>query len=496
MSKSVNEEIEKKMDEIENAVVEQLIIDEEFHMEVEEILNILIEKINSDLSSIGVIGRVEKQGSFVRRTYLNEDDTYDLVLILKKDEKPNVPRILDQLVERLKNDRIQKQPIQITKIVGKMPYLRMIANGILVNLFVGFDISPEQSKMSIFDLIPLHTSYIITHMSSNEKKDVLLLKKFMKSIGVYRNEIGAIGFNGYLCELLILFYGSFRSAIKAIAKWKPRVLIDMKKNKQVIEDVDAQTIELLGGYYPLYVSDPLAPRNNVAADVSINQFNSVISAANVYLYAPSLSFFLYQPVTLPSFETLVQKIKMSGKTILVLSFYRRHQESEICWQQALNMKKAFTKELERNRYLIERIQPFITDEYYGIFISLFKSKPQVTVRREGPSIFDGKASANFLKTFSTHVDVVSGPYIENQKWVIYFANRGQDVILFLQSLVHSNTFILEVDSFLKLEIKNKLKIHSVETTLKDLYNTDIEFAEQFYLFVERKPLWILNIGKQ
>ncbi|MHA1304638.1 MAG: hypothetical protein ACTSPI_13150, partial [Candidatus Heimdallarchaeaceae archaeon] len=228
-------------DEIEKQIIEQVDVDEEIHLDVEETLNILIEKISMDLSSIGVAGKVEKQGSFVRRTYLNEDDSYDLLLVLPQSDKGKVPRILDSLVSRLKKDRIKKEPIQVTKITGKLPYLRIIADGLLVHLFVGFDISPGEEKISIFDLIPLHTSYILAHMSRDEKREVLLLKKFTKTIGVYRNEIGATGFNGYLCELLILFYGSFRETIKAISRWKPRVLIDLKKNKETIEDVDEQT---------------------------------------------------------------------------------------------------------------------------------------------------------------------------------------------------------------------------------------------------------------
>ncbi|MHA1304927.1 MAG: hypothetical protein ACTSPI_14610, partial [Candidatus Heimdallarchaeaceae archaeon] len=270
---------------------------------------------------------------------------------------------------------------------------------------------------------------------------------------------------------------------------------DLKNNKETIEDVDEQTMELLQGDYPLFVSDPLAPRDNVAADVSIDQFNSIVSAANVYLHSPSLKFFIYHPIPLPSFAHIIQKLEDSGRILIVLSTERLHQESEICWQKALSMKKAFTKELLRNKYLIDRIKPFITDEKYGVFISLMKPLPQLAIRKEGPSILDGDASIKFLRKYNSHVDVVSGPFIEDQKWVIYFANRGQHVYEFIYSLVKQNTFILTVDSFLKLEIKNKLQIHTIETGLQELYDKDIDLAEQLYFFVERKPSWILNIGK-
>ncbi len=493
-----NDILDKKLslDEIEKTIIEQVSVDEEVHREVEHTLDILIEKINMHLVAMSVAGRVEKQGSFVRRTYLDEDDSYDLLLVLQKDERPKTHMILDTLVKRLKKDRVGKSFIQVIKITGKIPYLRIIANGLLVHLFTGFNISPGEKKISIFDLIPLHTDYILAHMRSEQKKEVLLLKKFTKTIGVYRTEIGATGFNGYLCELLILFYGTFRKTLEAISKWKPRVLIDIKKNKEKIEDVDAPTIELIQGYYPLFVSDPLSLRDNVAADVSLDQFNSIIAAANIYLTAPSLKFFVYYPVSLPSFSTLAEKIKDSGTTIIVLSSDRLHQESEVCWQKSLAIKKAVEKELKHNKYVIDRINPFTTDEKYGIIISLYSPYPRFTIRKEGPLITNGKDSLKFLHEYSTNANIISGPYIEDRRWVIYLTNKGQHINEFISSLLKQNTFILDVDSFLKLEIKNKLQIHSIETDLETFYNEDIEFAEQFYFFIERKPSWIVNIEEQ
>ena len=79
---------------------------------------------------------------------------------------------------------------------------------------MGSQITPGEESISIFDLLPMHSQYLITHMKEEDRNEVLLLKKFLKTIGVYRNEVGAIGFNGYLCELLILYYGNFQNTIQ------------------------------------------------------------------------------------------------------------------------------------------------------------------------------------------------------------------------------------------------------------------------------------------
>ena len=479
-------------DEVEKKVLEVIQVQWEQHEKQRELLSIVIEKIQMDLNSLGYIGRVETQGSFVRKTYLSEDETFDLLLILSRSEKAKVHQILDALVQRLKKDRVRKNPISVEKHTGKMPYLRMIVDDELINMFVGFEVSPGEDTISIFDLIPMHTQYILTHMEEEKRKEVLLFKKFVKAIGVYRSEIGAVGFNGYLCELLILFYGSFRKAIEAIRNWKPRTIIDLKKKQEKIEDVDYLTSELLVGYYPLYVLDPLNPKDNVAASVSVDQYNSIIAAANIYYFNPLISFFEDQLCEAPTFNDLVRKIVNSGREIIVLAIRRDFKESEVCWQKALSIRSSFETEIRNNNYLLERIKPFVSDEYFGVFISLMAANPQISLRREGPEV-TSKESLKFLRRYSKHADVVAGPYIDDEKWVIHFTKKGQIIYEFLQNLVKKNTFVLNVDSFLKIEIKEKMSVLVLDDKMREIYETDEMFSENFFLFIERKPLWICSL---
>ena len=483
--KSIYEDIEKK-------VLEVIEVPKDYHEELSEIIRILVEKIQQDLASLSVPGRVEVQGSFERRTYLLEETILDLMIIIPKTEKVNLYQILDALEERLSKDRLKKEPIRVKKITGKMPYLRIIAKGEHFHLFVGYEIVPGEKKLSVFDLVPLHTQYIRTHLSEKQRKEVLLLKRFLKSIRLYNDEIGAIGFNGYLCELLILFYGTFRKAIEGISEWKPRTIIDIKKGKEKFEDVDELTIELLQGYYPLYVLDPIDPRENVAANVSLEQFNSVVAAANIYLYNPDISFFEDLMCDIPSFELLNEKLQHAEKHLVVLALKREFQDQGVCWQKAENIQKAFEEELIKHYYLLDRIKAFVSDEWYGVLMSFMREMPQLTTRKEGPEITSPDA-VEFLKKFSRHMDVVQGPFVDFGKWVVYFTKKGQHVYDFVYNLVKKNTFVLKVDSFLKLDIRNKMKIMTMDEELHEIYNTDATFAETLAVFIERKPLWLCNL---
>ena len=68
------------------------------------------------------------------------------------------------------------------------------------------------------------------HLKTNQEKEVRLLKRFMKMVGTYGSEFKVGGFSGYLCELMIIRYGSFLKVLKGVFDhWKPGYQIDLGK---------------------------------------------------------------------------------------------------------------------------------------------------------------------------------------------------------------------------------------------------------------------------
>ena len=74
----------------------------------------------------------------------------------------------------------------------------------------------------------LHTKYIQGHLRKDQEDEVLLLKKFMDAVGTYGSEFKTGGFAGYLCELLILKYGTFEKTLRAAQNWKKHTEIDLE----------------------------------------------------------------------------------------------------------------------------------------------------------------------------------------------------------------------------------------------------------------------------
>ncbi len=108
----------------------------------------------------------------------------------------------------------------------------------LLGFIEGFDVdfvpcytikNAEELKSAV-DRTILHTEYVKKNLKPEQRNEVLLLKKFMESIHTYGAEFKVGGFSGYLCELLIINYGTFIEVLEAASeKWRPKTVIDIEK---------------------------------------------------------------------------------------------------------------------------------------------------------------------------------------------------------------------------------------------------------------------------
>ena len=154
------------------------------------------------------------------------------------------------------------------------PYLTCDIDGFEVDIVPCYEIEEGESIISAVDRTILHTKYIKKNLDTEEKQDeVLLLKKFMDSVGTYGSEFKTGGFAGYLCELLILEYGSFENTLRAAQNWKFNTEIDLE-NFGTAKDFKQD---------PLVCIDPTDKNRNVGAALRIERFVDFIVASRNFL---------------------------------------------------------------------------------------------------------------------------------------------------------------------------------------------------------------------
>ena len=107
------------------------------------------------------------------------------------------------------------------------PYTRGFYRGFQVEIVPCYRITDASQRMTAVDRTPLHVDYVLGHLNGGQADQIRLLKSWSEGIGLYGAEAKIRGFSGYLCELLVLKYGSFRGVLEASQGWRRGVVIEL-----------------------------------------------------------------------------------------------------------------------------------------------------------------------------------------------------------------------------------------------------------------------------
>ncbi|WP_243681091.1 CCA tRNA nucleotidyltransferase [Vulcanisaeta souniana] len=222
------------------------------------------------------------QGSVAKDTWLPGDRDIDIFIILPRDyiDKIRSGDIINDLI-----DVAVEYRLSWSIKYAQHPYIQLIINDFEVDVVPCIRISPGERPFTAADRTPLHTDFVKTKLMQRTI-DVRLLKAFLKSVNIYGAEIKVRGgFSGYVSELLIIHYGSFLNAIKAISNWSTRyVFIDMTNTyneKDAVKKFKS----------PVIIIDPVDPSRNAAASINRDTLATAIAASREFLRNPSIKFF-------------------------------------------------------------------------------------------------------------------------------------------------------------------------------------------------------------
>jgi tRNA nucleotidyltransferase (CCA-adding enzyme) len=228
------------------------------------------------VSSAGISAEVDVYGSSARLTWIPGHPDVDVFVVLEnKDVKP-------ESVVRALSEGLTSRGIKWRLRYAQHPFITLSAGWCEVDVVPCYKINPGERPITAADRSPLHHKFLAERLNDELRRDIRLLKIFMRTVGVYGAEIKVEGFSGYLAELLVTYYGSFLEVLKAAALWRPyRVRID-PSGRSAAEKFKA----------PLVVVDPVDPDRNAAAAVSLASMSTFILASRRFLKRPSLSYFL------------------------------------------------------------------------------------------------------------------------------------------------------------------------------------------------------------
>jgi len=322
----MKEEIERILSEAEI----KLVYTEEEYKEIERRARNVVSRIEQKIKDINVKGRPLIAGSLAKKTMIKGFGDIDIFILLKPEYTKDK---LQQLVVKL-GDLIFGEGNYWMRYADH-PYIETEIDGFTYSVVPAYEVNKGE-WISPVDRTVYHLEYIRSKTFNNAliRRDMTLLKAFMRRIGVYGAEVYISGFSGYLCELLVLNYGSLIKLFIDVLNWKPPVVIDVEKyylrNRDVLRLFDQ----------PLIVIDPIDKSRNVASAVSERSFAIFISAVKHFMEKPNIEYFnLWRPIK-------AKEMKLpEGTHLLGIIFSHEAEIPDVIYSQIRRIAKKVVKQL-------------------------------------------------------------------------------------------------------------------------------------------------------
>jgi tRNA nucleotidyltransferase (CCA-adding enzyme) len=336
----------------------------------------VMSRLEAALKKMSPRPEINLGGSYARGTWLKGSLDIDYFVLYP----PDYPR------EKLETEAISTakralEGYEINLRYAEHPYVEGFVDNVRVNLVPCYKVALGEWK-SAADRSPYHTKYITSKLYDRLKLDARLFKKFVKASEVYGAEVKVQGFSGYVCEVLVLKFGSFQSTLEELARLKSSQVIS-------IEPYDKDLTALFKG--PLIILDPVDTTRNLGAAISARNVARLVFQARRFIANPKLSFFVEKK----SAKGIASR-ELLSRTIIV-TFKNDKRSPDILWGQLRKSAASISNKLESMGFDVLRWSVSSDDVSRSAFMFLFsETKIGSIYARRGPEYFREEEVGNYL----------------------------------------------------------------------------------------------------
>ena len=436
---------------------------------VNETTDKVIDFINKKCKEESIEAEAIAVGSVAKNTFLRGKSDIDIFIRFP----------LEMPMEELKEKGLDLAYKTNDALMGKAceryashPYLTCEIDGFEVDIVPCYAIEEGDSIISAVDRTILHTRYIQKHLSKEQEDEVLLLKGFMDSVGTYGSEFKTGGFAGYLCELLILKYGSFENTLKAAQNWRFNTVIDLE-NYGTADDFKKD---------PLACIDPTDQNRNVGAALRIERFVDFIVASRNFLdifddndlsddekeikvaqfFKPLKKEHLFNKSNEEIADYIIESFDDRDTQTLVIKFHIPDMSADALHPQLLKTIKSICEKIDAEEFSVFKYDYWTDEEEYVIFtIELNVFKQGKYYIHKGPKVWPKKPCDNFKKKWGDAL------YPLDDFMVLTRERDFQTAEDFLKDVLVNRTHIIKVGKSIKEAISNH-DILEIDEFLNDL----------------------------
>jgi tRNA nucleotidyltransferase (CCA-adding enzyme) len=473
--------MKEKTADVLAVVLKEVTPDASERSKIEALAKKVEKKVAAAAQKVGVKAEVRVEGSIAKDTWIRGEPDIDVFM--------RVPKSISRAMLGEICLKVAKEATRGARQIERFaehPYLEAFVDGVRINVVPCYSVK-QGEWLSATDRTPFHTDYVNRRLTVDERGDVRLLKKFVKGIGVYGAEIKVGGFSGYLCELLILKYGSFLETIKTFDGQKQRLIIDIEGFYS-----DRKNESNLLFDEPLVVVDPVDKSRNVASAVREQRLYTFIAASQAFLKNPNRVFFEPKKTIPFAVAKIGRELKKRGSKIVLVVFGKVGTVPDILWGQLYKSQRSLSKLIELGGFRVLRELPWSDERSLNMFVFELDDCCISPVKLHvGPPLEKEKECERFIQKHLDKPSTVCGPYVQSGRWVVLVQRKWSDACVMLKAKLTDggkNAGVAEgVSSVLK---SGGFRIY-VNEEIADIYGKNKEFAVFLTEFLVGKPKWLV-----
>ena len=359
---------------------------EEEKDKVREVSGHLLDFLNDKCYVSGIDAEAVLVGSVAKKTYLRGKSDIDIFISFplstdKKDLKQMGIDLAHQCC-----DAFNAEPYHQ---FASHPYVTTEIDGFKIDFVPCYQIDDGSQLKSAVDRTILHTKFVQANLKEGQNEEVLLLKRFMDMTGTYGSEFKVGGFAGYLCELLIIKYGTFENTLKEAADWQFGHTIDLMEygTAKMFKD-------------PLICIDPTDKNRNVGAALRLDKYSQFIQSARNYLNSDKKSEYFYPLNKYLDKDNILNEFKARESNMIAIKFDIPQIPLDTLHPQLKKTADSLKRQLDKNDFLVFQHDYWTDEESCAvILLELAVSKLNNIKVHEGPRVYYRQACDNFIEKF-------------------------------------------------------------------------------------------------
>ena len=338
------------------------------------------------------------------------------------------------------------------------PYVSTVIEDYEVDLVPCYEIEDGSQLKSAVDRTILHTRYVKANLTDEMADEVLLLKKFMDMTGTYGSEFKVGGFAGYICELLIIRYGSFEETLRQASEWKYGHVIDLEGYGTSSNFSD-----------PLVVIDPTDKNRNVGAALTLGKYAEFIQSARNYLASDNKMDYFHPLSKELDKNQILDEFEKRGGDLIAIRFTMPDMPLDTLYPQLKVTTESLVEKLTDAEFNVFDYGYWSDeDSKCIILLEMASSKLNNIKINVGPKVFIKKACDNFTAKYGAEDCHIMDDYLVHTQKREF--TQASDYIAHIFTTEHIG--LIKVGKNLKKSIVNTYEFIDVE-------DIDLEFLDNF-----------------